>query len=185
MKTNRSFHIILITVFLSIATGDYHYDDHCVYTLYVKTGSGIKSGTDSKISIALGDAVGRSVWVPDLKSWGLMGPHHDYYERGNVDVFSGRGPCIGSPICNLNVSSDGSGMFPSWYCEYVEVTSTGPHRSCDQSAFYVDQWLSSRMPPFESTAVIDGCGMSGGRAVRRIKRGSLIVGKARERSEAY
>lgn len=160
-------------------------DDYCVYTLYVKTGSGIKSGTDSKISIALGDAVGRSVWVPDLKSWGLMGPHHDYYERGNVDVFSGRGPCIGSPICNLNVSSDGSGMFPSWYCEYVEVTSTGPHRSCDQSAFYVDQWLSLRMPPFESTAVIDGCRMSGGRAVRRIKRGSLIVGKARKRSEAY
>ncbi|KAK9292093.1 hypothetical protein L1049_020049 [Liquidambar formosana] len=49
----------------------------------------IRAGTDSKIGITLGDAAGRSVWVPNLESWGLMGPKHDSYERDNLDIFRG------------------------------------------------------------------------------------------------
>lgn len=79
---------ILITLSFLHAQGD-----ECVYTLYVKTASIIKSGTDSKISLSLGDPQGRFVWVKDLQPWGLMGPSYDYYERCNLDIFSGTGPC--------------------------------------------------------------------------------------------
>ncbi|KAK6936286.1 Embryo-specific ATS3 [Dillenia turbinata] len=147
--------IAVVTVFVSAAARDT--PDECVYTLYVKTGSIIKAGTDAQIGVTLGDASGRSVWVPDLRPWGLMDSKHDYFERGNVDIFSGRGRCIDRQICRLNISSDGSGSHPGWYCDYVEVTSTGPHRRCGQSIFYVDRWLSLDAPPYQLSAILDGC----------------------------
>ncbi|XVF11215.1 hypothetical protein REPUB_Repub08aG0006900 [Reevesia pubescens] len=159
MKDHR-LSIILTVLLFSAAVGNSSND--CVYTLYVKTGSIIKAGTDSKISVALGDSLGRSVWVSDLKSWGLMSPSHDYYERGNLDIFSGRGPCINSPICRLNLTSDGSGSHHGWFCDYIEVTSTGPHKGCSQTVFNVDQWLASDAPPFQLTTVLDGCNLRDG-----------------------
>ena len=30
---------------------------------------------------------------------GLMGQGHPYFERGNLDIFSGRGPCMAKPPC--------------------------------------------------------------------------------------
>merc|ERR1712226_819961 len=100
--------ILLIALFFFANTGD-STKEECVYILFVKTGSVIKGGTDSKISLTLGDPSGRSVSLRNLKSWGLMGPKHNYFERGNVDAFSGRGPCIGASACRLNLTSDGSG----------------------------------------------------------------------------
>ncbi|KAK9265834.1 hypothetical protein L1049_027279 [Liquidambar formosana] len=150
----------------------------CVYTLYVKTGSVIKAGTDSKIGITLGDASGRSVWVPNLESWGLMGPKHDYYERDNLDIFSGRGPCIGAPLCRLNLTSDGSGSHHGWYCDSVEVTSTGPHKQCSKSIFYVEQWLATDAPPFQLTAYLDGCKMWN-TPPKQGKPGTFMVGNAK------
>ncbi|CAA0834553.1 Lipase/lipooxygenase- PLAT/LH2 family protein [Striga hermonthica] len=129
----------------------------CVYTLYVQTGSIIKAGTDSNITLTLGDSKGQSVWIQNLKDWGLMGRKHDYFERANLDIFTGRGPCIGAPICRLNVTSDGSGPHPGWFCDFIEVTSTGPHKGCSQSIFYVDQWLATDAPPYQLSAVLDGC----------------------------
>ncbi|XP_022159540.1 PLAT domain-containing protein 3-like [Momordica charantia] len=149
------FSIVFIALFLSAMAGDSH--DKCVYTFYVRTGSILKGGTDSKISITLGDSFGQSVSISDLESWGLMGPGHDYFERDSVDVFSGRGACIDAPVCRLNLTSDGSGPHHGWYCDYVEVTSTGPHRACSQTAFYVDQWLATDVPPFQLTTILDGC----------------------------
>ncbi|KAF9595149.1 hypothetical protein IFM89_037578 [Coptis chinensis] len=155
--TNRHFScVILVLFFLAAASGDSN-SDECVYTLYVKTGSIIKAGTDSKISITLGDASGKSVWISDLEKWGLMGPKYDYYERSNLDIFSGKGPCIGAPLCRINVTSDGLGAHHGWYCDYVEVTSTGPHKGCSQTIFYVDQWLGNDAPPYSLTALLDGC----------------------------
>ncbi|KAL6291323.1 hypothetical protein ACE6H2_008833 [Prunus campanulata] len=147
--------LIMITLFLSTASGDSH--DKCVYTIYVKTGSLMKAGTDSKISLSLGDFSGRSVWVPDLESWGLMSPYYDYFERGNLDVFSVRGPCMDGPVCRLSLTCDGSGAHPGWYCDHVEVATTGPDTGCSKSMFYVQQWLSSDVPPFELTASVDAC----------------------------
>ncbi|XWS51579.1 hypothetical protein CRYUN_Cryun12cG0188900 [Craigia yunnanensis] len=172
MKDHR-LSIILIVLLFSVAAGDSSND--CVYTLYVKTGSIIKAGTDSNISVTLGDSLGRTVWVSDLQSWGLMSPSHDYYERGNLDIFSGRGRCIATPICHLNLTSDGSGSHHGWYCDYVEVTSTGPQKACTQTVFYVDRWLASDAPPFQLTAVLDGCGLPDGPAKHGIN-GPFVVG---------
>ncbi|CAI9762346.1 unnamed protein product [Fraxinus pennsylvanica] len=158
----------------------------CVYTLYVQTGSVVRAGTDSKISVVLGDPKGNSVWIPNLKGWGLMGRSHDYFERGNLDIFTGRGPCMESPVCRLNLTSDGSGTHHGWlnltsdgsgthhgwFCEYVEVTSTGPHRGCSQSIFYVDQWLATDTPPHQLTTVLDGC-----RLDDQLESGPFVVAK--------
>ncbi|XP_060203346.1 PLAT domain-containing protein 3-like [Lycium barbarum] len=151
--TNRHFlFAIVFTFFLSADSSE-----DCVYTLYVRTGSIIKGGTDSKISATLGDGTGKSVWIPDLEKWGLMGPNYDYYERGNVDIFTGRGQCLSPPICRFNVTSDGSGDHHGWFLDFVETTFTGPHKQCSQSIFYVEQWLASDAPPYELSVSLDGC----------------------------
>ncbi|CAM8891259.1 unnamed protein product [Rhodiola kirilowii] len=166
--------LLLIIIATSAATDDSNND--CVYSIYVKTGPWIKSGTDSKITLTVSDASSRSVTVPNLESWGLMDPTHDYYERDNLDIFTGKGPCIGAPICRLNLTSDGTGPHHGWYCEYVEITSTGPHKQCAQTAFYVEQWLATDAPPYQLTAVLDGC--------KKVEEGErrLVVGKAVEKS---
>ncbi|KAH7853431.1 hypothetical protein Vadar_002322 [Vaccinium darrowii] len=173
LSSRGLFGVITIAVFLSATAEDS--PNECVYTFYVQTGSGIKAGTDSDISVVLGDSKGRSVWIPNLKSWGLMAHNHDYFERSNLDIFAGLGPCIGSPLCRLNLTSDGSGAHHGWFCDYVEVTSTGPHKDCSQSIFYVNQWLATDAPPFELTAVIDGCQRLDGPA-RQGKTGAFLVG---------
>ncbi|KAL3524145.1 hypothetical protein ACH5RR_016979 [Cinchona calisaya] len=157
--TTPHFSLLILTLLVLVLATAVTEDpsNECVYTLYVQTGGIIKAGTDSNISVTVGDSKGRSVWIPNLKDWGLMGPNHDYYERGNLDIFTGRGPCISSPICRLNLTSDGSGDHHGWYCDYVEITSTGPHEPCSQSIFYVEQWLATDAPPYHLTAILDGC----------------------------
>ncbi|KAB2598492.1 hypothetical protein D8674_001412 [Pyrus ussuriensis x Pyrus communis] len=135
--------LMAIALFLSTAAGNPY--DKCVYTIYVKTGSIIKAGTDSKISMTLGDFSGRSVWVPDLRSWGLMGPHYDYFERGKPG------------LCRLTLTSNGFGAHAGWYCDHVEVTATAPNTACWKSIFYVQQWLSNDVAPYQMTATRDAC----------------------------
>ncbi|XP_068637917.1 PLAT domain-containing protein 3-like [Aristolochia californica] len=132
--------------------------DECVYTVYVRTGSIIKGGTDSTISLTLSDPYGSTVAIPNLETWGgLMEPSHDYFERGNLDIFSGRGSCLDGPICYMNLTSDGTGSGHGWYCNYVEVTSTGPHITCKQQLFTVEQWLATDTSPYVLTAIRDFC----------------------------
>ncbi|CAL9095222.1 unnamed protein product [Musa textilis] len=131
----------------------------CVYTIYIRTGTIWKAGTDSVISLALAGADGVGVLIEDLESWGgLMGTNYDYYERGNLDIFSGRGPCITSwPPCWINLTSDGSGPHHGWYCNYVEVTTTGPHMGCSQQRFNVEQWLARDASPYRLYATRNYC----------------------------
>lgn len=133
------------------------YDD-CVYTVYVRTGTIIKGGTDSIIGLVLSTPDGDGFEIPDLEAWGgLMEAGHNYYERGNLDIFSGRGRCLFAPICAMNLTSDGSGHRHGWYCNYVEVTSTGPHGACSQQQFTVEQWLAVDTAPYELTATRNYC----------------------------
>ncbi|RVW57557.1 PLAT domain-containing protein 2 [Vitis vinifera] len=132
--------------------------DDCIFTVYVRTGSAIKGGTDSIVSLRLYDANGWYVEIPNLEAWGgIMEPGHNYYERGNLDIFSGRAPCLTAPACALNLTSDGSGDNHGWYCNYVEVTTTGPHVPCAQQLFTVEQWLATDISPFELTAIRNSC----------------------------
>ncbi|CAI0377860.1 unnamed protein product [Linum tenue] len=166
--------LVFSTLFFLPVRSDDEEDSECVYTFYVKTGSGFKSGTDSKISVSIGDPTGRSAWIPNLQQWGLMGPGHDYYERGHVDIFSGRAPCIGAPICRLNLTSDGSGSHHGWYCDYVEVTFTGAHKQCRQTIFYVDQWLATDAAPYRLTALLDGCGRWTSEGAKEVEAGNRL-----------
>ncbi|KAL7192572.1 hypothetical protein ACSBR2_024400 [Camellia fascicularis] len=132
--------------------------DDCVYTVYVRTGSIVKGGTDSIISLTLYDAKGWGIRISDLESWGgLMGPGYNYFERGNLDIFSGRGPCLTGPVCAMNLTSDGSGPHHGWYCNYVEVTTTGARTACAQQLFTVEQWLATDTFPYQLTAIMDNC----------------------------
>lgn len=144
-------------VILSLWAAAYASKDECVYTMSVKTGSVIKGGTDSKISALIGDGSGGEARIPDLEKWGLMGPGYDYYEIGNRDIFTGHGPCLSGPICRLNLTSDGSGSHHGWFCDYLEVTATGPHKPCTKTIFYIRQWLSTDAPPYKLSALLDGC----------------------------
>lgn len=133
-------------------------DPDCVYSVYIRTGSIIKAGTDSVISVTLYTAEGDGIRIRDLEKWGgLMGPDYNYFERGNLDIFSGRGPCLSGPVCSLNLTSDGSGPHHGWYCNYVEVSTTGVHRACDQTQFTVEQWLALDTSPYELTAIRNYC----------------------------
>jgi len=136
-------------------------DNACVYTIYVRTGWIWKAGTDSVIGLGLRAADGPGFTIPDLARWGgLMGAGHDYYERGSVDIFSGRGPCLSSPPCAVNLTSDGSGAHHGWYCKSVEVTAAGPHRACARAAFGVEQWLARDAPPYRLYAERGACAKS-------------------------
>ena len=98
------------------------------------------------------------VRIRDLERWGgLMGDGHDYYERGNLDIFSGRGPCMRQAPCRMNLTSDGTGPHHGWYCNYLEATVTGPHLGCAQQLFTVEQWLATDASPYRLYAVVDNC----------------------------
>nr|KYP75802.1 hypothetical protein KK1_020008 [Cajanus cajan] len=97
-----------------------------------------------------------------------MDPGHNYYERGNLDIFSGRGPCLEGPVCAVNLTSDGSGPHHGWYVNYVEVTTTGVHKSCSQQQFTVEQWLATDTSPYELWAVRNYCDYSLGQARSQI-----------------
>ncbi|XP_051141339.1 PLAT domain-containing protein 3-like [Andrographis paniculata] len=116
--------------------------EYCVYTAYVQTGSIINGGTDSTVILTLYDAYGYGIRINNLAAWGgLNVNYYNYFEPGNLDIFSGQGPCLPATICAMNLTtSDGS---DAWYCSYVQVTATGVNRPCTQRLFTVDQWLAA------------------------------------------
>ncbi|OAY35859.1 PLAT domain-containing protein 3 [Manihot esculenta] len=154
MNTRLASFLLLLTVSTAVVA-----DKHdCVYTIYVKTALLINAGTDSIISVTLYNAKGKYVEISNLESWGgLRGPDHDYFKRGNLDIFSGKGPCLHSPVCALNLTSDASGTNPDWYCEYVEVTTTDVHEICSKQMFTIDEWLSRKEEPKELTVIRNNC----------------------------
>lgn len=155
MASKSALFLSILLSFSAIAFSD---DPDCVYTMYIRTGSILKAGTDSVISATLYTAEGDGIRIKDLEKWGgLMGPDYNYFERGNLDIFSGRGPCLSAPVCSLNLTSDGSGPHHGWYCNYVEVTTTGVHGSCNQALFTVEQWLALDTSPYSLTAIRNNC----------------------------
>eukprot|EP00249_Psilotum_nudum_P000948 c13169_g1_i1 orf=165-662(+) len=132
--------------------------DVCVYTVYVRTGKVMKGGTDSTIGAQFYDAYGNSIIIDSLEEWGgLMGSHHNYYERGNLDIFSGLGECLSTSICAMNLTSDGHGSHSGWYCNYVQVAMISARNPCSQHFFSVDQWLAFDAAPYQLNAFRNDC----------------------------
>ncbi|XP_016459244.1 PLAT domain-containing protein 3-like [Nicotiana tabacum] len=155
---NHFWFLLFILFFSFCISSIFGSDDDCVYTAYVRTSSIIKGGTDSIISLTLYDANGYGIRIKNLEAWGgLMGPGYNYFERGNLDIFSGRAPCLTGPVCKMNLTSDGTGPGHGWYCNYVEVTVTGVHKQCNQQNFEVEQWLATDASPYQLTAIRDNC----------------------------
>ncbi|KAL6277116.1 hypothetical protein ACE6H2_020717 [Prunus campanulata] len=146
-------------IIMNLQTSEQSWSDpDCVYTVCVRTGSILNGGTDSNANVQLYDAYGYGIEIRNLETWGgLMGSGYNYFKRGNLDIFSGRGPCLQGPICALSLTSDGSSSHHGWYVNYVEVTSTGAHIPCSQQLFTIEQWLATDTYPYELTAVRNYC----------------------------
>ncbi|KAH7286980.1 hypothetical protein KP509_32G031400, partial [Ceratopteris richardii] len=131
----------------------------CVYSFFIKTSTRISVGMNSVINATLIDSSGSSVLINDIVSWGgLMGDGYDYFERGNIDIFSGVAECTSSgTICAFNVTSDGSGSHPGWYVKYVDVTITGAGIGCANVQFDIDQWIADDASPYQLYAFRDYC----------------------------
>ncbi|KAL1569630.1 PLAT domain-containing protein 3-like [Salvia divinorum] len=110
----------------------------CVYTVYVETGNIPLAGTNSNITLFLSDSTKAQLPIVNLKDWGLMGPAYNYFGHGEVDLFAGKGPCLGGPVCSIIIVLDG---FDSWYCQSIEITTVGSGKSCSQKKFEVKKWL--------------------------------------------
>ncbi|ESQ46120.1 hypothetical protein EUTSA_v10000335mg [Eutrema salsugineum] len=151
--------LLLIAAVSVVAFADREVD--CVYTFYLKTGSLDGAGTDSIISANISDKAGQEIVIKNLVTWGgLMGQGYDYFENGNVDIFSGKERCLPSPVCSLSLTSDNSGHKPAWYVEYVEFTTSKVRADSTYQYFNVSQWLSTDFPPYNLTAVRKNCPVS-------------------------
>ncbi|KAK7379463.1 hypothetical protein VNO80_04924 [Phaseolus coccineus] len=158
MATPTRLLLLILSLFSLCFVSTVRSDDDCVYTLYIRTGSIINGGTDSIIGLKLTDALGYGLSITNLEAWGgLMDPGYNYFERGNLDIFSGRGPCLDRPVCAINLTSDGSGAHHGWYVNYIEVTSAGVHAPCSQLQFTVEQWLATDTSPYQLWAAYDNC----------------------------
>ncbi|EOA14828.1 hypothetical protein CARUB_v10028138mg [Capsella rubella] len=159
MSRGSSTLLISLLLLTAVAIALDNDEDMCVFTVYIRTGTAWKAGTDSVMSLRLYDSYGQDAVISDLVSWGgLMGPFHDYFERGNLDIFSGLGSCLSGPVCAMNLTSDGSGDHHGWYCNYVEVTmSESRRKSCSQEKFTVEQWLARDASPYELSAIRNHC----------------------------
>ncbi|KAJ4902745.1 hypothetical protein Rs2_16696 [Raphanus sativus] len=151
---------LLVIITLSVVAFADH-EPHCVYTFYIETGPVDSAGTDSIISVKISDNSGQDIDIPDIVTWGgLMGPSYDYFERGNLDIFSGKAQCLPSPVCSLSLTSDGSGVYPAWFVNYVDVTTVSVHLKSEHQYFDVEQWLATDTPPYNLTAVRNNCQVS-------------------------
>lgn len=134
--------------------------------MYVQTGNIPYAGTTSNITIFLSDNTKAELPIVNLQSWGLMGPTHNYFRPGEVDLFAGKGPCLRGPVCGLILVLDG---FDSWYCDYIEVTTVGLGKSCSYKHFVVNKWFDVNA----GTAVIlqDECQVEDSVPIISLRRG--------------
>ncbi|CAH2061416.1 unnamed protein product [Thlaspi arvense] len=149
---------VLLPSLLFMATVSlFAFAEDCDYTIYVRTGTRDSAGTDANVAVVLSDKYGNKVQIPNLENWGgLMGRGHNYFENGNVDVFSSKATCLAGPVCLLSVTSDGTGNKPGWYLDSVEVR-VGADSA--RQHFNVDRWLATDERPYDLTAIRNICGV--------------------------
>ncbi|GJN03097.1 hypothetical protein PR202_ga20506 [Eleusine coracana subsp. coracana] len=131
----------------------------CTFDILVKTGDRDDAGTDSRISLQVSGADGRTLVIRSLKAWGQMSADHDYLERGNLDRFRGSGTCPSGGPCKMLLTSNGAGNKPGWYVSYVQVTQLGQASVSSRThRWRVEQWLAVDEPPRQLSALRNDCG---------------------------
>ncbi|XP_028790927.1 PLAT domain-containing protein 3-like [Neltuma alba] len=126
--------LLSLISFAAMATSE----EKCTYIVRVMTGDVKDAATDSTISLNLNNSSGKGFTVDNLENWGIMEPGDNYFTQGRLDVFSGTGPCFS--VCSITVNSDGTGKYPGWYLDCVEIAVIGCHKRT-KAAFSVNQWL--------------------------------------------
>ncbi|KAK9733741.1 hypothetical protein RND81_04G089000 [Saponaria officinalis] len=146
-----------LTLLLTLAS--LAYSDDCVYVIQLKTGDVPDAGTDATVTLRVYDEHGNGIADPDLWSDGLMGKDHDYFERNNLDMFGFKFGCLGSKVCNIELSHNNGGSKPGWYVSYVQVTTVWPN-GCTQTMFPIDQWLALDEYPYSLSVIKNLCSSS-------------------------
>ncbi|GJN03100.1 hypothetical protein PR202_ga20509 [Eleusine coracana subsp. coracana] len=151
--------IIALTCLLALAYADTTSSAvTCTFDILVKTGDRPGAGTDSRVTLQVSNAGGQTLLIPDLTSWGDMPPGHYYFDRGNLDRFSGSGTCFFPDApCMMLLYTDGQGFAPGWYVSYVQVTQLEQGRVRSRHTWTVDQWLAVDEPPYALSALRDDC----------------------------
>ncbi|GJN27791.1 hypothetical protein PR202_gb15842 [Eleusine coracana subsp. coracana] len=131
----------------------------CTFDIRVKTGEKLGAGTNSRVTLQVSDAGGQTLVIPDLTSWGQMGPGYDYFEFGHLDRFSGTGTCFfPNAPCQMLLYTDGKGFGPGWYVSYVQVTQLVQGSiTSKMHTWTVEQWLAVDEPPYALWALRDDC----------------------------
>ncbi|KAF8083355.1 hypothetical protein N665_0778s0008 [Sinapis alba] len=130
----------------------------CTYAINVQTGTIADAGTDAVIGIVLADKSGEYIEIKDLVSWGGKMPSgHDYFENGNLDIFSGTERCLPGPVCFMRLNSDNSGNKPGWYVVHVDVTTSKTGSVSQHQHFTVEQWVAVDEPPYQLYAERSNC----------------------------
>ncbi|XP_050227139.1 PLAT domain-containing protein 2-like [Mercurialis annua] len=131
--------------------------ERCTYSISVKTGTKSHAGTDAVVSLKLSSLEDPAIYIPNLEKYGLMGAGHDYFENGNLDLFSYTGPCFPTPVCYIKLSHDNSGDYPGWFVSYVQIETSGGPITPTKKYFEVEQWLADDEPPYLLSTCRDLC----------------------------
>ncbi|KAJ8437544.1 hypothetical protein Cgig2_027619 [Carnegiea gigantea] len=94
----------------------------CTYIVEVKTGDRDWAGTSATVNLRLCYNNTRCfVYIPDLTDFGLAGPSHKYFQKGNLDFFRILTTKNCHDVCRIQIGHDNAGTSPGWYLEYVKV----------------------------------------------------------------
>ncbi|CAO2816109.1 unnamed protein product [Amaranthus hypochondriacus] len=141
---------IVFIILASLPFFVYSKDDDCTYVIYVQTGRINHATTYATVSLELRDTYFDRLNLTNLQSWGIMSKNHYYFRRGNLDIFSMKGKCFKGPICSITLSHDNTGVSPSWYVDYVQLTTIAPSRGCRSTYFPINAWVAIDNWPYGS-----------------------------------
>nr|AAT12491.1 tuber-specific elicitor-inducible-like protein [Zantedeschia hybrid cultivar] len=119
-------------------------EGECLYTIYVQTGDIADAATDAVVSLVISDHPGAG--------------GYDYFERGNLDFFSGQASCLSAPPCWMLLAHDNTGNKPGWFVDHVLVTMAPlANAPVGQHLFRVNQWLARDESPNQLATTRNDC----------------------------
>jgi len=124
----------------------------------VGTGGRDSAGTDATVSLTLCTGSSCFLHVPNLAQYGTQGPSHDYFEKGNRDLFQIPTNEGCNYACRMIIDHDNSGNKPGWYLDFVYTgayENNGVKRF--ESDFTVSRWLATSEWPYNTEAEVNHC----------------------------
>ncbi|KAJ8445897.1 hypothetical protein Cgig2_000209 [Carnegiea gigantea] len=115
----------------------------CTYIVEVQTGDRNWAGTSATVDLRLCyNQTACFVYIPDLTDFGLAGPSHKYFQRGNLDFFRILTKKNCHDVCKITIGHDNAGTSPDWYLDYVKVEAYDGSVPKFENLFVVYQWIA-------------------------------------------